>query len=188
MACTDMYLDRKSGLLYLACVPPTIRKHWLPALQHLNATAVPALSPGYFATYDTRTGAVQRLTIEGGPEAGLQLHGFDIYTDEPDVQDKKKEDDDEEAGEPRKATLFAINHRVPRDGYLSAKTTGADSVIEVFETEIGSGTLRHQQTVLLEPFGTKRSRLSLRVDQRLLDLYAEQHGCNEPYQVLRLKR
>lgn len=132
---TDMYLDRTSGLLYLACLAPSLRQHWEPCLQQLNATALPAVAPGYIATYDTRTGDQKTLAMEG-LEGGLLPHGFDIFVDEPS-----------EEGAERKATVFAINHRVPKNLLLSAASTGADSVVEVFETTIGGSTLRHVQTV-----------------------------------------
>jgi hypothetical protein len=130
--CEDQYLDRESGLLYLACLAPSIRQNWEPAMNLLDASAMPTVSPGYFAMYDTRTGQRQRLDL-AGLDAGFNPHGFDLFV--------------EQVGDERRATIFAISHRMPSAG----AEEGADSVIEVFETTIGTSTFDHVRT-LRDPF------------------------------------
>ena len=93
-ACEDMWLDRSTGLSYLACMPHEWRQPWVPATLkvllkqathrltgQLNATALPVLpSTGFFATFDTNTEKLTKLRVSGYPRSneGLFLHGFDL--------------------------------------------------------------------------------------------------------------
>lgn len=120
-----------SGIMYLACAG-TIqsRTAWMPTLDALNATAVLARSiPDYLATYDLNTGEITRLAVKGLVDPrGLNLHGMDVVPDETD---------------PTKLWIYLVNHRPE----LDSAYVGADSVIEIFKTQIGSNHVEWVQTV-----------------------------------------
>lgn len=138
-------------------------------MPQLNATALPALpSTGFFATFDTNTERLTKLRVTGYPRAaeGLFLHGFDILC----------------AGTPhcssslasvqpdgKSAKLFAINHRLPSP-HLRARSheIGADSVIEVFDTELGSDELRWVRTLEHPQIRTPNNLLALSDTQLFL--------------------
>lgn len=87
--------------------------------------------------YDTRTGKHKRLHIENWPSDSVGLfstHGMDVFVDRATNPDHPK------------ATIFAINHRPPVD-IDRVTEQGADSVVEVFETTLGSDSVRYLRTI-----------------------------------------
>lgn len=115
----------------MACSRVESRPLWLPAVGHLNASGV-ALGDGHVATYEISTGKITRLQLEdfpAGPQ-GLSTHGMDVV---PSAQD------------PSLLYLYMVNHRAPSVG--DSAEIGADSVIEIFETKVGSGVMKHRKTV-----------------------------------------
>lgn len=106
------------------------RAAWLPAMLHLNASALASpVSSDYVALLDLKTGTHSRLAVTGLPaEArGLWLHAIEVYEDPQD---------------PAALTVFLNSHRPPLDASKS-KTDGACSVIEIFETRLGESELRY---------------------------------------------
>ncbi|CAE6431698.1 unnamed protein product [Rhizoctonia solani] len=120
-----------SGIMYLACAG-TIesRTTWMPTLEALNATAVLNRSVhDYLATYDTSTGAITRLTVRGlADPRGLNLHGMDVVPDETN---------------PTTLWVYLVNHRPELDSAYK----GANSVIEIFKTQVGADYVEWVRTV-----------------------------------------
>jgi len=100
---------------------------------------------------DTKTEKVQKLNLVNfpRPDEGLWLHGFDLW-----VQD----DQDPSS----RAILFAINHRLPfeKDHHRSHEV-GARSVIEVFETTLGSKDLVWLKTIEDSTINTPNNMIAL---------------------------
>jgi hypothetical protein len=121
-------LHQPTGILFLACSSPERRARWTPAANQLNSTS---LQHDYVATYDPSTSFVTRLTVSDYPTAsrGLALHGMDVI---PSVNN------------PFELYVYLVNHRPPLDA--PAHRVGADSVIEVFKTTLGSATMTHVRT------------------------------------------
>ncbi|QRV94112.1 hypothetical protein RhiJN_22130 [Ceratobasidium sp. AG-Ba] len=133
-ACEKLVVH-SSGLVYLACASsPYSRTVWTPALGHLNATALRALSSkDYVATYDPTSRKVTRLDLLGLDDPrGLNVHGMDVVTDEHD---------------PSLVWIYLVNHRPPLDPNADAAEIGADSVIEIFKTQLGSDSMKWIKTV-----------------------------------------
>lgn len=91
------------------------------------------------AILDTATESVTKLKIEGFPEDSFglfALHGLDLWVDR--------------SVSPAKATVFVINHLPPpaaaQGDHSAAFKHGADSVVEIFETQLGSGILTWKET------------------------------------------
>ncbi|KAF8558064.1 calcium-dependent phosphotriesterase [Imleria badia] len=127
-ACEKLVLHQPSGLVYLACSTPHSRSHWTPALDRLNASGRSEFD--YVATYDPRTDAINQLSFSGPlSPGGISLHGMDVV---PSSDDSSL------------LYVYLVNHRKPISA--DARTIGADSVIEVFKTRIGSSTLEHLRT------------------------------------------
>ncbi|CEL61061.1 hypothetical protein RSOLAG1IB_04301 [Rhizoctonia solani AG-1 IB] len=120
-----------SGVMYLAC-GGTIESRftWMPTLDALNATSVLNRSAqDYLATYDTKTGAITRLTINGLTDPrGLNLHGMDVVPDETN---------------PNTLWIYLVNHRPELDSALK----GANSVIEILKTQAGADHVEWVRTV-----------------------------------------
>jgi arylesterase/paraoxonase len=122
-------LHPPSGLLYLACSTPANRRHWTPAVAVLEEDKT--TFDDYIATYDPTTGAVMRLTFSGFPTSqGYSSHGLDVVPS---------------ASNPSQLFIYAINHRKPVQG--PGKLVGADSVVEIFEAEVGGDTATHVRTI-----------------------------------------
>lgn len=101
----------------------------MPALGRLNATG--ASQDDYVATYDPKTSTVTRLNVLGFESPrGLSLHGMDVVPS---------------AADPSELFVYLVNHRVPLNDL--AKNVGADSVIEIFKTTLGSKNMTHIKTV-----------------------------------------
>ncbi|KAG9102546.1 hypothetical protein FRC06_001820 [Ceratobasidium sp. 370] len=124
-----------SGTMYLACAGTVeSRTVWMPTLDALNATAIRSQTPrDYVATYDISSGKITKLGIKGFTEPrGLNVHGMDVVVDEKD---------------PNKLWIYLVNHRPPIDLRVNAESSGADSVIEVFKTNLGASYMDWVQTV-----------------------------------------
>ncbi|KAF8198076.1 hypothetical protein BJ912DRAFT_56680 [Pholiota molesta] len=129
-ACEELILHQPSGLVYLACSTPSSRAHWIPAMEQLNSTG--ASFEDYVAIYDPSTSRVTRLTtsdFNGG--RGLSLHGMDVVASTTHSE---------------RLFIYLVNHRIPL-GDVSPQDVGADSVIEIFETAVGSTVMKHVKTV-----------------------------------------
>ncbi|QRW21354.1 urea active transporter 1 [Rhizoctonia solani] len=120
-----------SGIMYLACAGTIAsRIAWTPAMDALNATAVLTRSTAdYLATYDTSTGTITKLDVRGlSDPRGLNLHGMDVVPDKID---------------PAMLWIYLVNHRPePESPYK-----GADSVIEMLKTRVGTDYVEWVQTV-----------------------------------------
>ena len=124
----ELVLHQPTGLVYLACSKPHSRTQWMPTLDRLNASGRSELD--YVATYDPQTGAINQLTFSGPLSlGGISLHGMDVV---PSFDD------------PPVLYVYLVNHRKPDS--VDARKVGADSVIEVFRTHIGSTVLEHVRT------------------------------------------
>ncbi|BGP55902.1 hypothetical protein JCM8202_002691 [Rhodotorula sphaerocarpa] len=134
-ACEDAaWVDQESGTAYLVCSDRVSRKHWVPATLHLNATELPEQSTDYIAVFDLASRSHHRLTLKGLPREaqGIWVHGIDLWRSPKD---------------PNHLTIFVNSHRPPKNRAL-APTQGADSVIEIFETLVGTDEARHVKTIV----------------------------------------
>ncbi|KAJ1304412.1 hypothetical protein OPQ81_005560 [Rhizoctonia solani] len=132
-ACEKLVIH-PSGLVYLACTPsPESRIDWMPSLFNLNSSALRGrASTDYVATYDPSSHLVTRLDMVGMKDPrGLNVHGLDIVADEID---------------PDILWMYLVNHRPPLDPLADARRIGADPVIEVFKTRLGSNTIEWIRT------------------------------------------
>ncbi|KAF8971107.1 serum paraoxonase/arylesterase [Flammula alnicola] len=128
-ACEKIILHQETGLIYLACSLPASRSHWTPTVDRLNETG--ASFNDYVATYDPETSVVTRLKVNDfASTRGLSLHGMDVVPSSAD---------------PSELFLYLVNHRAPLGA--KAKNVGADSVIEIFKTTLGSNAMSHVKTV-----------------------------------------
>ncbi|EGN99778.1 hypothetical protein SERLA73DRAFT_179982 [Serpula lacrymans var. lacrymans S7.3] len=127
-ACEKVVLHQPTGKIYLACSALETRVSWTPALNRLDATGVSGQD--YVATYDPSTHGITRLKLAGfNSTRGIHVHGMDVVPSSVD---------------PSLLYVYLVNHRPP--AYGDAKKLGADSVIEVFKTRLGSDVLTHVQT------------------------------------------
>ncbi|KAK7053316.1 hypothetical protein VNI00_003942 [Paramarasmius palmivorus] len=130
-ACEEIVLHQPSGLLFLACSTPERRVKWLPAGQAFDTNGL-IPSEDYIAVFDPVSSQVTRLELEGFPDTrGIFVHGIDVVPSESN---------------PNELFVYLVNHRPPRDG-LDAKAVGADSVIEIFKTNLSGRKLTHVTTV-----------------------------------------
>lgn len=92
----------------------------------------------YIALFDTASEKITKLRLEGLPDdsLGLQiLHSLDLVLDR--------------SVDPPRATVFVVNHKPPMSavqGNVNAAKAGADSVVEIFETELGGDVLTWKRT------------------------------------------
>lgn len=120
-------------------------KHdFYPPVFNLNTSRIPLpwtrdTLGSYIALFDTNTEKITKLRLEGLPEdsLGLQaLHSLDLVVDR--------------SVEPARATVFLVNHKPPAGSVAGDVTAaaryGADSVVEIFETEFGSDVLTWKRT------------------------------------------
>ncbi|GAA5948661.1 hypothetical protein JCM21900_005205 [Sporobolomyces salmonicolor] len=132
-ACEDAFVVNDAGLAYLVCSDQKTRQHWLPAILHINATGLPPVSTDYLAILDFSDNSYRRLRITGLPDeaAGLYSHAIEIYRspEEPDV-----------------LSVFLVSHRPPKNRPSSFQV-GADSVVEILETTLGSDEVKWVKTV-----------------------------------------
>ena len=120
-------------LAYLACSDINSRYAWTPATLHLNASALPEISTDHISTYNFVTGEITQLELKGLPAVakGIWVHAIEIRADEKDSD---------------QLTVMLNSHRPPQDRSTS-HLVGADSVIELFRTTVGSTTLEWVKTV-----------------------------------------
>ncbi|KAG8880656.1 hypothetical protein FRB97_000610 [Tulasnella sp. 331] len=110
------------------------RTHWLPAVDRLNASVLSSISTDHITILSLAAPySHHKLKITGLPQEarGIWVHGIDIWQDPSD---------------PAALTLYLISHRPPRDRAKSEET-GADSVVEIFETRAGDDEVRWVKTV-----------------------------------------
>ncbi|GJN90939.1 hypothetical protein Rhopal_003953-T1 [Rhodotorula paludigena] len=140
-ACEDAWVAHDAGIAYLACSSVESRAHWAPSLVHLDAAALPTLGADSLRLFSfaSRTHSAVRFVGLPAGHPGLFAHGLDaLHTPS--------------AAEPDLYTLFLVSHRPPADPALAPKE-GADSVVELFETRLGSdearyvGTVRHERVL-----------------------------------------
>ena len=99
-------------------------------MEQFNTTG--ASTADYVAIYDPATSRVTRLTTSDFNDGrGLSLHGMDVVAS---------------ALHPEHLFIYLVNHRMPQGGVL-ASDVGADSVVEIFETVLGSTSMQHVKTV-----------------------------------------
>lgn len=142
----DSWLHQDSGLLYLACSTLEGRKNWVPAIDHLTEP----LPGDYVAIYDTRgsgspSSRITKIKPENFP--GIKGEGqFNLHSIGVEVLDSSSESSSE------KPTLriFLNNHRPFLDSntgkFLSGKEHGANSTVELFETTLGSDSMKFIRT------------------------------------------
>jgi len=137
-ACEDIFVDQPTGKAYLACSHRKHRAHWVPAINVLNYHKLQSLSEDYVAILDLKTLEYRKLQLENLPASllqnGVHVHGLDLFVHPESASNS-----------PRQATIYLINHRFPdhQDNGLGT----ADSVIEVFDTVIGSDRATHRRTI-----------------------------------------
>ncbi|KAG9103588.1 hypothetical protein FRC06_009722 [Ceratobasidium sp. 370] len=87
----------------------------------------------YVATYNPRSGEITKLRLSNFVEPrGLSLQGMDVVPDEHDAD---------------LLWVYLVNHRPPLDPTVDAAKVGADSVIEIFKTRVGTRTMQWVKTV-----------------------------------------
>ena len=123
----EIVLHQPSGIIYLACSTLQDRAQWMPAVNNLNASGISGND--HVATYDPQTNTVKRLTLSGFSSRDLSVHGMDVVASEHD---------------PSILYVYLVNHRKPISG--DPQRIGADSVIEVFQTQIGHNELTYMRT------------------------------------------
>lgn len=124
--------------LYLACAPLESRIAWTPTLDRLSFAHV-STTPDYIAVLDTATVSskpkIVHMQMKNLPLdwKGYHAHGMDVVMSTV-------------PGEKDIAWVYAVNHRPPEPA-AEANKVGADSVVEIFKTKIGSNVLEHVRTV-----------------------------------------
>lgn len=98
-----------------------------------NATALPMMSEDYIAVLDLNTHKHRKVSLVNTPPSfpGIYVHAIEIYQDPKDLD---------------AFTVFINSHRPPANREY-APETGAESVIEIFDTRLGSDELRWVKTV-----------------------------------------
>jgi arylesterase / paraoxonase len=113
----------------MACSTQESRPHWLPSVGRLNATG--KSSTDYVAVFDPEAEKITRLKVPSFKyPRGLSVHGMDV------VQSKQY---------PEQLLIYLINHREPL-APADARDIGADSVVEIFRTSIGSEEMEYVTT------------------------------------------
>ncbi|GAA5843601.1 hypothetical protein JCM9279_000804 [Rhodotorula babjevae] len=134
-ACEDAWVHHDSGLAYLACSSVDMRAHWSPTLENFDALALPTVSTDELRLFSFEKRSHWPVKLVGLPAGhpGVWMHGMDaLHTPT--------------AAEPDLYTLFLVSHPPPQDR-TSAAQDGAASVVELFETVLGSDEARHVGTV-----------------------------------------
>ncbi|KAL4074123.1 hypothetical protein V8B97DRAFT_1932047 [Scleroderma yunnanense] len=127
-ACEKIVLHQPTGTIYLACSTLRDRVQWMPAVNKLNASGTSGND--HIATYDPQTNAVRHLSLSGfSSPGGLFVHGMDVVASIHD---------------PSILYVYVVNHRKPISG--DPRKIGADSVIEVFQTQTGGSELKYIRT------------------------------------------
>ncbi|CZR64077.1 related to serum paraoxonase/arylesterase [Phialocephala subalpina] len=141
-SCEDMVLDESSQTLYAACSSVKSRRGWSPGGDKYNLTSrdgndhVSVLdidNPGLDGLYNLHTLTITGNYLSSTGGKGIDIHGLDI-----------------EHLSPTRLRFWMINHRPAVDEFgkvLDGNLVGANSTIEVFEHEIGSGELDWVRTI-----------------------------------------
>ncbi|BGP16722.1 hypothetical protein JCM10213_009140 [Rhodosporidiobolus nylandii] len=138
-ACEDAWVHHESGLAYLACSSLPSRSVWQPAgalLDGPEQLAATASRPDALRLFDFSTRTHSEVRLEGLPKddssrGRVYLHGLDVLSSPTD---------------PDELYLFLISHR-PRLPAEASAQQGADSVVEVFRTRVGSSTAQYVRTL-----------------------------------------
>ncbi|GAA5910446.1 hypothetical protein JCM6882_007358 [Rhodosporidiobolus microsporus] len=149
-ACEDAWVDHKGGKAYLACSSLQARSVWQPADSVLDGPS--ALSTALLGQKDTlrlfdfATNTHEEVALHGMPDTDAEggwgrvwTHGMDVLVHPPSPSSSS-------AGEQPEITILLISHRPPQPP-SSAKQEGADSVVEVFSSRLGSNEARWVRTV-----------------------------------------
>ncbi|EJD43580.1 hypothetical protein AURDEDRAFT_145403 [Auricularia subglabra TFB-10046 SS5] len=144
-ACEKISLHAPSGILYLACSTPRDRLNWVNWLPDVAQRS----TFDYLATYDASTNTFQRLSVTGNAfdiKRTVSFQGMDVVTSARDTDE---------------VFVYLVNHRLPED-IQDFVRAGPDSVLEIFKTRVGSGTLQHLHTfrddnVIVAPVGVSGS-------------------------------
>ncbi|GAA5999732.1 hypothetical protein JCM10207_005883 [Rhodosporidiobolus poonsookiae] len=139
-ACGSAWVDQGSGVAYLPCSSVPARASWFPPLSRLSAPASPT-QPDTLRVLDLQTRNHREIKLVGMPaqEGGAGR----VWVD--GISGAVGGNDGGEEGE-EVVTLYLVSHRPPSPP-SSAPTVGADSVIEVFRTQLGSDEARWVRTV-----------------------------------------
>jgi hypothetical protein len=115
-----------------------------------------------------KTSEHRKLRLENLPDRllqnGIHTHGLDLFIHpEPSDSDLETQSAETESkqSQPRHASLYLINHRFPDDDQSSGT---ADSVIEVFDTTIGSDQATHRRTIQHDLIVTPNNLVALNQD------------------------
>ncbi|KAF5393495.1 hypothetical protein D9757_000655 [Collybiopsis confluens] len=127
-ACEKIVLHQPTGLLYLACSDLNSRLQWSPAVDLFHTSR--ESNDDYVATYDPVTSKISRLNLSNFKKE-ISVHGMDVVPSEANADE---------------LYVYMVNHRSPPAGQ-DPKVVGADSVIEIFKTKVGSDQLTHITTV-----------------------------------------
>jgi hypothetical protein len=127
---SELVFHDASGLLFGACSSLEARTAWTPPSGRWTPRPTTA-PPDYVGVYDPQSKSITKLIPDIPHGRSLNVHGMDVISDSRD---------------PKKLWVYMVNHREPLDGKKGSEV-GADSVIEVFNTWIGSKTLQHVATV-----------------------------------------
>jgi len=128
--CEKAVLHQPTGVIYLACSNPHNRAGVFNSPHDAQKIAQTRTELDYLATYDPSTKSVTRLSFTNGftTEDTSAVHGMDVVPDSSD---------------PKKLWSYLVNHRVPKG---HPPLNGLDSVIELFQTEVGSSSVMHIKT------------------------------------------
>ncbi|KAJ7037563.1 hypothetical protein C8F04DRAFT_1091714 [Mycena alexandri] len=128
--CEKAVLHQATGIIYFACSNPHNRAGIFNSPSDAQKRVQTRTELDYLATYDPSTKKVTRLSFTNGftTEDTSAVHGMDVVPNSSD---------------PKKLWIYLVNHRVPKGDPL---LNGLDSVIELFETEVGSSSVTHIKT------------------------------------------
>ena len=117
--------------------------NWTPTLLVLKESALPDKSTDYVAMVDLKSQRHVKLKLAGMPASsrGLYTHGIDAWVDPKD---------------PKSITLFLVSHP-PQSAPHQSAVLGADSVVEIFTTTLGSHELNWVKTVRSDLIRTPNS-------------------------------
>lgn len=109
---------------------------------HLFPANMPSTSTDAVYLYNTETGKQSKIVPVGLPEGhrGLWLHGIGVYLHE----------------DGKGMSIFLNSHYPPIERELAGKL-GADSVVEVYETQVGQESMRWVATIQEDQLRTPNS-------------------------------
>jgi len=129
-ACEQFSVHPSTGLVYLACSTQETRKYWGPYWLIFDQPSTEDYVGLYNPAATNPDQQIRRLKLQGFSDPrGLNVHGMDLV---PSRQN------------PNEAFVYLVNHRPQLEG--NSAEVGADSVIELFKTLVGSDSLVHVKT------------------------------------------